>query len=167
MQHTYRVFFALAAGACSAPQPHMVRLTPTQPSPPRTTADSVLTVALRGVVEHGLPDFGPRKQVIIVAKDGYPTSSGLPIIDSISFVVVDSARSQQIDDTTGDLNVIWANPPAILGDSAVVDLGNYRVVQRRPRRTGLTGSFSTCSWHLHRRASAWQLDSVPGLCLVS
>jgi hypothetical protein len=156
----------LACGSSTSYWTILPTLRPTPSMPPRTTEDTVVTLALRQVALHGLVDFGPRPQVILLTDHYQPEPSGLPAIDSVHFVLLDSLQIQQIADTTGDMNVLVIQPPSIWPDSATVVIGNRRILQSRARRIGLMVGFSTCSWHLNRLPTGWRLDSL-SLCLAS
>ena len=150
--------------ACTTHGLAPVALTPLLPTPARSTADSVVAAVLKQVVVRGLPDFQAERTVVIQDDSGYLTSSSLPRVDSIVFVLLNSSRIQQLADQLGRVNVLSVGRPVIAGDTAQSGASNEWVLRREP--VGRMASISACTFRLRRVATEWQVDSTLG-CLIS
>ncbi len=153
--------------ACSqAPHAPPLTLTPAKPLAPRTTSDSIVAAVLHKAVVNGLPNFRPRRRVVIRTDSGFVSAFSLPPLDSVEFVLLDSAQTQQLADQSGDLNVLIVPRPAIWGDTAKASVMNRWVWQQRRDQVGIMVSTSACQWRLRRLSGAWQIDSTLG-CLIT
>ena len=164
---TARTLLLGLALACT-PTPYIrpLSLTSTVPLPPRTTNDSVISTVLERVALSGLPDWHPRRQIIIQNDSGVVSAFSLPQLDSVTFVVLTGAQIQQAANHDGHLNVLTVTRPTVNADTATASATSHWVWQQRPDRIGMMGSMSACGWRLRRLNGAWQIDSA-FLCLIT
>ena len=149
---------------CATPRPAPVALTPVSPTPARSTADSIVAAVLQWVVVHGLPDFQAARTVVIQDDSGYVSSSSLPRVDSIAFVLLNGSQIQPLADRLGRVNVLSVGRPVVADDTAQSGASNRWVLRRE--RIGRMASLSACTFRLRRVTAEWQVDSTLG-CLIS
>ncbi len=137
---------------------------PVHPTPAVSVSDSVVAAVLDLVATRGLPDFRPRRTVFIQKDSGIVSSSSLPLLDSVEFVLLDSAEVQHLANRVGSVNVIRVGRPIIQDDTARTG-ANSRVVWRQ-ERIGRMISMSACAFRARRSTRQWQIDSTLG-CLIS
>jgi hypothetical protein len=165
--HLRRLSLLLMMWTCGrTPHAPSLTLAPVQPLAARTTWDSVVAVVLQHAVVHGLPDFRPRRRVLIQGDSAFISLSSLPRMDSIEFVLLDRAQVQQAANELGDLNVLTVARFHLGGDTAKVSAVSHWVWQQRPGRLGMSSSVSACEYRLRRLDAAWQIDSTIG-CVIS
>ncbi len=160
------LLFPLAILSCarpgSGPDP---RLTIVEPKPARDAQDSVVSAVLSKVVAHSA-DARYRHTVVIRDDSGVVSGSSLPRLDSIDFVILDSADAQQLADKRGDVNVLTVARPAIREDAARSGFTSRRILQRRPGRGGAMLGLTACAFSLRRSDGRWQVDSTLG-CITT
>ena len=156
---------SLLLTACARPtQPNAVALVPVVPTPAQSTWDSVVAAVLYRAVVYGLPDFVARRTVVIQNDSGFMSSSSLPRVDSLGFVILDSAQVQDLANRLGRVNVLMLGKPLIGEDTARSGASN-RWIWRRDGQGRMT-SMSVCAYRLRRLEGAWQVDSTLG-CLIT
>ena len=157
--------FSIAIAACTQPRPpSLTEPTPVQPTPARTTSDSIVASVLNRVAVHGLPDFRPRRTVVIQDDSGLVSSSSLPSLDSVEFLLLDSAGVHQLAHKLGNVNAISVSRPIISNDTARSGAAS-RVVWRR-ESIGRLVSMSACAYRLRRASGHWVIDSA-FVCIIS
>jgi hypothetical protein len=150
---------------CPGHQPHL-RLPPfTEPSPPQTTRDSVVALALERALARGLPDYRARDTVVIANQPVAVSANALPNLASVHFVILDTTAIQTlVDETKSPINHLSVGRLELFGDSARVSVGSrYRI----PRIRGPGAmSVSACQWVFRRKDGIWTEDHLIG-CLIS
>ena len=146
---------------------------PIQPTPPRNVSDSIVAAVVFSVATHGLPDFPPSHTVFVQRDSDIVSSAALPLLDSVEFILLDSAGVQQLANQLGSVNVIRVSRPIVQDDTAHAG-AKSRVVWRQERipgnrARGRTASFismSACFFRMRRTKRQWQVDSTLG-CIIS
>ena len=165
MKPTNALSLTLLLVSCARPtQPSTVELAPVLPTPAQSTWDSVVAAVLHRVVVHGLPDFSALRTVVIQNDSGFVSSSSLPRIDSVGFVLLGSAQVQELANRLGRVNVLMVGRPWIGEDTARSGASNRWI--RRPDGHSRVVSMSVCAYRLRRLEGAWQVDSTLG-CLIT
>ena len=102
-----RIPLMLLLAACTtAPHQTPAALVPAFPTPAQTTDDSVVAAVLHKVVVEGLPDWRPRRTVVIQSDSGFVSPSSLPRVDSVGFVLLGAAEIQQLANQLGSVNAL-------------------------------------------------------------
>jgi hypothetical protein len=164
-----RLLLLLTLMSCTGSDQRSVQLPTLHPTPARSTRDSVIATVLRQVVLRGLPIYQAARPIVIRDDSGVISSSSLPRMDSIDFVVLDSARIQELANEKGQLNVLRVWTPVIGGDTARSGASNRFVWRRGPTPPQAVRHqiVSACTYRLRRADGAWQvIDSVLS-CVVS
>ena len=139
---------------------------PTLPTPALTASDSVVAAVLYVVATRGLPDFTPTHTVYVRNDSEVVSSSSLPSLDSVQFVLLDSAEVQELANKTGYVNVIRVSRPVIYNDYAHAGARSRYVWGQE--RIEWRGDISTsgCMFRARRVVDRWQIDSTLG-CRIS
>jgi hypothetical protein len=116
------------------------------------------------VATRGLPDFQPKPTVYVRTDSGIVSSASLPALDSVAFVLLDSAAAQQLANKLGSVNVIGVERPMIQDDTARM-AATSRYVLRQSRIGGMV-SMSACAFRARRTDGKWQVDSTLG-CIIT
>jgi hypothetical protein len=87
-------------------------------------------------------------------------------MDSIEFVLLDSAQMQRAANELGDLNVLTVARFHLGADTAMVSAVSHWVRQQRRGRFGMMGAMSACEFRLRRLNNAWHIDSIMG-CVIT
>jgi len=160
-----RIPLMLLLAACTtAPHQTPAALVHVLPTPAQTTDDSVVAAVLHKVVVEGLPDWRPRRTVVIQSDSGFVSPSSLPRVDSVDFVLLRAAEIQQLANQLGSVNALSAGRPAIWGDTARSGASSRWVW--RQERVGRSIGMSACTFRLRRLNGAWQVDSTLG-CVIT
>jgi len=143
-----------------------------QPTPAHNVSDSIVAAVLYSVATRGLPDFRPTDTLFVKKDSDIISSAALPSLNSIQFVLLDSAGVQQLANEIGSVNVIRVSRPTVQDDTAHAG-ANSRVVWRLERTGRLSRgrfsrfiSMSACAFRLRRTNRQWQVDSTLG-CIIS
>ena len=160
MSKSLPLLFAVAACAQQA----ITAPAAARPTPALSVSDSVVAAVLYIVATRGLPDFRPMRTVYVRKDSGIVSSSSLPSLDSVQFVLLDSAEVQQLANRVGYVNVIRLERPTVYSDTAHAGASNRYVW--RQERIGRDISTSGCTFRARRIAQQWQIDSTLG-CLIS
>ena len=118
--HICLVLLLALEGCGGAPHANSFSLALVQPQPPQSTWDSIASAALLMAVTHGLPDWHPRRRVIVETDSGLISPSSLPRLGSFEFVLLDSAQAQRTANEVGDLNILTVARVLVANDSAKV-----------------------------------------------
>src|SRR6266576_1349488 len=157
--------FPIALAACTqSTQARIAGPRPVQPTPAKSVSDSVVAAVLVEIATRGLPDYNPRRTVFLQRDSDIVTSASLPLLDSVEFVLLDSAGVQQLANRIGNVNVVTVGRPVIHDDTARTWAAS-RVVWRQ-ERMGRMISTSSCAVRARRANAQWQIDSTLG-CLIS
>ncbi len=157
--------FLIALAACTqSTQARIEGPRPVQPTPAQSVSDSVVAAVLFEIATRGLPDFKPRQTVFVQRNADIVSSASLPVLDSVEFVLLDSAGVQHLANQIGSVNVVRVERPIVYDDTAHAGASN-RVVWRQ-ERIGRMISTSGCSFRARRTNAHWQVDSTLG-CLIS
>jgi hypothetical protein len=141
------------------------QLTPAAPQPPVTDSDQLISLALERAAAGGVPDFQPRRRVIIGGVSDYVTPNALPRGDSVAYFILDSAEIRRLAMQTGEFMYLVVGRPRITADSAVVAVGSVRAERPiRPVTVGVPGG--GCAWLYRRSAKSWVFVRSKG-CLIS
>jgi hypothetical protein len=111
----------------------------------------------------GLPMFSAAKTVIIQNDSGFVSSSSLPRMDSVGFVLLDSTQIRELADHLGDVNVLRVWRPLIGADTALSGASSHWVWGQDNQRMM---AMSACAFRLRRLSGAWQVDSTIG-CVIT
>ncbi len=156
-------------GCAQQTRSHISSSRPVQPTPAQNVSDSIVAAVLYSVATRGLPDFRPTHTLFVKKDSDIVSSAALPSLDSVEFVLLDSAGVQQLANQIGSVNVIRVSRPTVQGDTAHAG-ANSRVVWRLERAGRLSRarfiSMSACAFRLRRANRQWQVDSTLG-CIIS
>ena len=159
------IALVLAVAACSRPGPQSPpELSPVLATTARNTSDSVVAAVLYRAVVQGLPDFSAGKTVVVQNDSGFVSSSSLPRVDSVHFLLFDSSQVQDLANRIGQVNVLKVWKPVIGVDTARSGASNHYVWRQDSIRR--IESFSVCAYRLRRISGAWQIDSTLG-CIIT
>jgi len=147
---------------------------PLLPTPARNVSDSIVAAVLYSVATRGLPDFRPAHSVVVLKDSDIVSSAVLPSLDSVDFVLLDSAGVQGLANNIGSVNVIRLSRPMVVDDTEAHAGAQSRVVWRQERsrgtrsrgRTAALISTSSCFFRIRRTNRQWQVDSTLG-CVIS
>jgi len=159
-----RLFLIALAACVQPPQARISGPRPVQPTPAQNVSDSIVAAVLYDVATGGLLDYNPRRTVFLQRDSDIVTSASLPLLDSVEFVLLDSAGVQQLANRIGNVNVVTVGRPVISDDTARTWAAS-RVVWRQ-ERIGRMISTSSCAVRARRANARWQIDSTLG-CLIS
>ena len=154
----------IVIAACGPRPMSMTGPAPVQPTPSQSVSDSVVAAVLRLIAQRGLPDHRPRSIIYAQTDSDIVSSSSLPVLDSVQFVLLDSVEVQRLANRVGSVNVIRVSRPLVHDDTAQAG-ADSRVVWRR-ERIGRMISMSACAFRLRRMNAGWQVDSTLG-CIIS
>jgi hypothetical protein len=132
----------------------MTGIAPSSPAVPQTSTDSLLAEALR----QAALEWHMRGHVII-QQSGILSPHALPVVDSVSFYLLEPVRIQQLairhDVPFLDLSI----QPKAFVDSAEVGVSNtwlYRKTTNLGTRVGGGG----CIWQFRKNAGRWRRSRV-------
>ena len=112
-------FFIILLAACAKTltlEQALSRIVPSPPAQPESPADSLLLVAVSHAVVEGIPDFAPRRRVIIEKRDAVSPRM-LPVVDSVTFFILDLAGIQKLANRVGSFTFLRVHSPEIFGDA--------------------------------------------------
>jgi len=136
-----------------------------EPTPARGVVDSVVSAVLSKVVAHSVTSHS-RHAVFIQDDSGLVSAASLPRLDSIDFVIVDSAGAQQLANERGDFTVLTVARPSVAGDTARSGFTSRGVMQQKRNRVGVMVDLTACAFRLRRENGRWQVDSTLG-CVMT
>ena len=130
---------------------------------PVTMSDTVVALALRHAVAEGIPDFNPGSRVVVQA-EAWVSARALPVLDSVSFYVLDYSRIQELAHRSEDFTYLGFAPPEIQGDTVQIGIGSTWAYRKRGFVSGLGGG--GCVWVFTRDAGGWTRSRVIS-CIIS
>jgi len=135
------------------------RLPVTRPEPPVTISDTIIALAIREAALRGIPAFPTQRHIVVQRLADVVSSRSLPWIDSVSFLVLDSAQLIRVAAHAGHFAYLRPYPPRIDGDTAVVSVASRFAADPTVARALYGGA---CSWRAVRQSGSWVLDTVVG-----
>jgi hypothetical protein len=160
-------FFIVLLSACANTitlEQALSGIVPSAPAQPDSPADSLLLVALSDAVVEGIPDFAPRRQVIIEKRDAVSPRM-LPVVDSVKFFILDLTGIQKLANRVGSFTFLRLHSPKIFGDSAEVAIGSVWAYKQTGRAAGGLGG-GACAWMFTKQSGTWARTRVLG-CIIS
>ena len=160
-------FFVVLVAACARTltlEQGLSGIAPVPPAHPDSPADSLLLVAVSHVVVEGIPDFAPRRRVIIEKRDAVSPRM-LPLIDSVTFFILDRPGIQKLANRVGSFTFLRVHSPEIFGDSAKVAIGSVWAYKETGRSVGGLGG-GACAWMFTKESGTWARKRVLG-CIIS
>ncbi len=160
-------FFIVLLSACANTitlEQALSGIVPSAPAQPDSPADSLLLIALSHAVVEGIPDFAPRRRVIIEKRDAVSPRM-LPVVDSVTFFILDLAGIQKLANRVGSFTFLRVHSPQIFGDSAEVAIGSVWAYKQTGRAAGGLGG-GACAWTFTKQSGTWARTRVLG-CIIS
>ena len=140
------------------------RLRVTRPNAPLTVQDTIVALAIREAILHGIPNFGPRQHDVIVERvPGVVSPHALPSLPSVAFYLLDSVQIVGLANQVGDFPFLRPDAARIDGDTATIGIISKLGPDVIPTSGRRYLSVGMCAWRAVRHLGAWTVDSLP-LC---
>jgi len=159
------VLVVLLACASGGSLDHLLdRILPTVASGATSDSDRLMLLGLTRAATNGVPDFTPRRRVVVAATQGV-SARAIPTVDSVSFYLLDTVTISRMAADGGDFVYLTIYPPRIAGDTAMVSVGSKWALRPRNEPMVLL-SGGGCTWVYRRTGGSWVFGKSIG-CTIS